>query len=60
MTRITEYRLAVNCQGWYVAAKVPMNNLPGCEMFFWQQASPYYQRKGNALRKLNQLKGDSV
>lgn len=57
---MTEYRLVVNGQGWYVAAKVPMNNLPGCEMFFWQQASPYYQRKGNALRKLNQLKGDSV
>lgn len=55
-----EYRLAVNCQGWYVAAKVHMNNLPGCEVFFWQQVSPYYQRKGNALRKLKQLKGDSV
>lgn len=57
---MTEYRLAVNCQGWYVAKKVPMNNLPGCEMFFWQQVSPYYQRKGNARRKLKQLKGDSV
>ena len=51
-----EYKLFVNCQGWYVAQKTPMNNLPGCGMFFWTQISKYYQRKGNATRALNRFK----
>lgn len=36
--------------GYSILKRVPMNYLPGCSLFFWQQITPYYTRKGMLLK----------
>ena len=44
----TVYKIVHCMQGYFVARKCAMD-MSGT-LFFWQQVSPYYQRKGNAKR----------
>jgi len=44
----TVYKIVRSISGYFVARKCAMG-ISGT-LFFWQQISPYYQRKGNAKR----------
>ena len=42
--------------GYFAAERVPMNNLPGCNVFFWQQISKYYHYKKSAENFISKIK----
>ena len=48
--KANEFKLVLSTSGYSVLKKIPMNNLPGCSLFFWQQITPYYMRKGMLLK----------
>ena len=46
-------------QGFTVLKRVPMNNLPGCTEYFWQQQCKWYQSKWLATKKMWELERKS-